>query len=163
MSILLGSICIKGSPYGKASPRVVMMGKNARAYPPKSDKDYSNKILVAIDEAFLKSSKPVVVTDPRQPLCVHISARFKRPSSHYKKSGELSAEGLRWLQPTKKPDTDNISKIILDTMTKAKLWVDDSQITQEYITKDWCEDDEEESVLVSWFNAIDTISYSVPV
>ena len=36
-----------------------------------------------------------------------------------------------------KPDTDNLIKVLKDTMTKLRFWGDDAQVAKETIRKQW--------------------------
>lgn len=49
-----------------------------------------------------------------RPVGVTVVAMFQRPQSHRLKDGTLSAVGRRSLSPTKRPDGDNIGKLVLD-------------------------------------------------
>lgn len=36
-----------------------------------------------------------------------------------------------------RPDTDNLQKILKDCMTKLGFWIDDAQVSREYVEKRW--------------------------
>ncbi len=38
---------------------------------------------------------------------------------------------------TTRPDTDNLQKILKDCMTKLGFWMDDAQVSREYVEKRW--------------------------
>lgn len=38
---------------------------------------------------------------------------------------------------TTRPDTDNMVKALKDALTRAEIWVDDSQVVDEHTTKTW--------------------------
>lgn len=143
MSGRVGIIIIDGDPYGKRAPQIARRGQHSHLHPHKLDKEYAKRIAIELAE-----SKFIPITDNRAPIWVEIAAYFSRPDTHLLSDGKsLSAEGKRWLEPTKKPDTDNISKIILDTFTHAGVWPDDSQVTMQNIEKAWSE---EPCVIVKW-------------
>ncbi|MGU8281019.1 RusA family crossover junction endodeoxyribonuclease [Clostridium perfringens] len=68
-----------------------------------------------------------------------IIAYYKIPKSYTKKRVQVIREGLE--KPTKKPDADNIAKIILDSLNGV-AYKDDSQIVDIRIIKKYTEDDE---------------------
>ena len=39
-----------------------------------------------------------------------------------------------------RPDTDNLQKLLKDTMTRAGFWRDDAQVCQEHVEKHWSDD-----------------------
>ena len=52
---------------------------------------------------------------------------------------------------TKKPDSDNLLKPVVDGLTEAGLWEDDNQIAQMYVEKKWCPRGEERAeITVTW-------------
>jgi len=76
-------------------------------------------------------------------LSVNITATFSIPKCTKKQDKEKMLENS--LSPTKKPDIDNIVKIILDSMNKF-AFKDDTQITKLSVEKKY---GEEEKILVS--------------
>ena len=60
-----------------------------------------------------------------------------RPRTHFKKNGELSAEGKRHPYPdNKKPDLDNAAKLVMDALN-SRAWRDDVRVTKLVIERDW--------------------------
>ncbi len=113
-----------GDIKGKARPRVNTY--TCKAYTPTDTKDYENLI-----KQYFKIKYPrYEPLDGR--VFVKIMAYFKVPKSTSKKEKELIEEGL--LSPTKKPDIDNIVKIILDALNKM-AFKDDNQITKLEVEK----------------------------
>jgi len=138
-----GRVYIPGDPYGKRAPQIAKRGKHAHLHPHPKDKTYAELI---VDVLTGQSWEPIV--EKRAPIWVRIVAGFVRPESHFLVDGvSLSAEGRSWIEPTKKPDTDNISKIILDTFTHNGVWPDDAQVTRNVQEKVWAD---APGVLVEW-------------
>lgn len=71
-----------------------------------------------------------------QPL--HVSIKVVYPFRKSEKKSVIKA-GVN-IPMTSKPDCDNISKMILDVMTKLAWWEDDAQVTQLHIEKWWGQD-----------------------
>ena len=139
----IGRIVIEGEPYGKRAPQLGRRGKHVQIHPHKADKAYAKEIVKA-----LEAGAWTAITDNRAPIWVEITARFQRGKSHFGVDGvTLNANGREWIEPTKKPDTDNISKIILDTFTHNGVWPDDSQVTRNVQEKVW---GDHPAVLVEW-------------
>ncbi|MBO3333423.1 RusA family crossover junction endodeoxyribonuclease [Clostridium perfringens] len=68
-----------------------------------------------------------------------IIAYYKIPKSYSKKRVQAIRDGLE--KPTKKPDADNVAKIILDSLNGI-AYKDDSQIIELRIIKRYTEEDE---------------------
>ena len=138
---------IYGEPFGKLNLRPRMMGKHASVYPPKENENYMKEVCNTLDslEALKTFSKENPMFPKETPVNVKIVAYFKIPESHFKfyKKENVSrydAKGQEMLdgviRPTKKPDLDNISKIVCDGITKyGKVWHDDCQVVSETMTK----------------------------
>jgi Holliday junction resolvase RusA-like endonuclease len=77
---------------------------------------------------------------PKQPhdgaMAIRMEFYFARPKSHY------ATRGLRTNAPsmhTQKPDADNLAKAVLDELTRAGMWHDDTQVTDLQVQKAWDE------------------------
>ena len=71
-------------------------------------------------------------------FAVTLEFYLPRPKSHYR-AGKFS-HLLKDDAPTDhlcKGDVDNLTKTVLDQMTKMKYWKDDSQVVQLKVTKQW--------------------------
>lgn len=113
-----------GDIKGKARPRVNTY--TGTAYTPTPTKDYENLI-----KQYFKVKYPRY--EPLEGrVAVKISAYFDVPKSTSKKDKILIEEGK--LSPTKKPDIDNIIKIVLDALNKM-AFKDDNQITKLEVEK----------------------------
>lgn len=119
-----------GDIKGKARPRVNTY--TCQAYTPTPTKDYETLV-----KQYFKIKYPRY--EPLEGrVAVKIIAYFKIPKSATKKEKSLIEEGL--LSPTKKPDIDNIIKIILDAMNKM-AFNDDNQITKIEVQKVYGEEE----------------------
>ncbi len=74
--------------------------------------------------------------DKNTPLVISITALFSIPKSMDKKLKNSMLTGD--ILPTKKPDSDNIIKIILDALNGVAYW-DDSQVCRVYFEKMYAE------------------------
>lgn len=121
---------VVGQIKGKARPRVNTYTGNA--YTPTSTKDYENLI-----KQYFKIKYPRY--EPLEGrVSVKIMAYFDVPKTTNKKDRSLIEEGK--LSPTKKPDIDNIVKIILDALNKM-AFKDDNQITKLEVEKIYAEEE----------------------
>lgn len=113
-----------GNIKGKARPRVNTY--TGKAYTPENTKDYEMLI-----KQYFKLKYPKFVPLENR-VYVKIVAQFKIPKNTTKKDTKLIEEGK--LSPTKKPDIDNITKIVLDALNKM-AFKDDNQITKLEVEK----------------------------
>ena len=122
---------IPGSPFGKQRPRVVTRGNFSKAYTPEKTVSYENLVKFMYQNA----AKDFMFPDGTQ-LCVEITAYYEVPkSTSKKKAAEMLAGTIR---PTKKPDFDNIGKIICDSLNKI-AYHDDSAIVDAEVHKYYAE------------------------
>ena len=113
-----------GQPIGKARPR--MNTRTGRAYTPTNTKLYE----YSLRQWFIREYPYFTPIETR--VKVTIIAYFEIPKSTSKKK---EAEMLQLnISPTKKPDADNIIKIVLDAMNKF-AFKDDTQVTKLEIEK----------------------------
>ena len=126
---------VVGDIKGKARPRVNTY--TCKAYTPENTKDYEMLI-----KQYFKIKYPRYVPLENR-VSVKIIAQFKIPKTATKKDKALIEEGK--LSPTKKPDIDNITKIVLDALNKM-AFKDDNQITKIEVEKIY---GEEEKIFVS--------------
>lgn len=117
---------VKGEPKGKGRPRF----SKGHVYTPEKTVDYER--LVAL--SYRNSARGYKFTSP---VRVTVKVFCKPPNSKSKKVAEDMLSGH--ILPTKKPDVDNIVKIILDGLNKV-AWEDDTQVTDLMITKRYGED-----------------------
>lgn len=118
---------IPGEPQGKARPRVVRNGDFTRAYTPEKTASYEN--LVRLE---YQSQCGNWFYDKEIPLAVTITAHFAPPASASKR--KLAAMLDKLLFPMKKPDLDNVAKIVCDALNGI-AYHDDAQIVTLHVRK----------------------------
>lgn len=124
-----------GDIKGKARPRMNTL--TGVTYTPNNTKDYENLI-----KQYFKIKYPRFVPFENR-ISVGIKAYFKIPKNTSKKNAELMLKGQ--ISPAKKPDIDNVTKVVLDALNKM-AFKDDNQITKLEVEKFYAE---EEKILVT--------------
>lgn len=121
--------------YGDSVPqpraRITTRGKFAHAYTPKKHPvhDYRSEI-----QRTWKDPSLVLPHEPfTGPVVVEIVCHFSRPASHLRKDGSPKASAPAY----PRPDTDNLAKSVLDALTDAGAWADDSQVVSLGVRKKW--------------------------
>jgi Holliday junction resolvase RusA-like endonuclease len=115
---------IMGEPVGKGRPKFSSRGGFARAYTPKKTTDYEKKVR----ECYLDQ----IGTKFECALRVEITAFYPIPKSTSKKNRvKMLRDEIRC---TKKPDIDNIAKIILDALNGV-AYEDDKQVVSIEVNK----------------------------
>lgn len=120
-------IVVEGKIKGKARPR--FNTKTGRAFTPGDTITYENWIRYAYQTQngrYLKGA-----------IRARIEVYYKVPKSYPKKRVQAIRDGLE--RPLKKPDSDNIAKIVLDSLNKI-AFDDDAQIVELTVVKRWTED-----------------------
>ena len=117
---------IPGKIQAKQRPR--FNGKFA--YTPKETTNYENWVKACYLEKY--NNEKILET----PLEVHIRAYFEIPKSTSKKKKEQMLENE--INPTIKPDTDNIAKSILDSLNGI-AYLDDKQVIKLVVEKYYAE------------------------
>lgn len=115
---------VYGDIVGKARPR--MNTQTGRAYTPPKTKNYE----YAVRQCFIMKYPNFITLEGR--VRVTITAYFQIPKSTGKKKEKQMFENI--ISPTKKPDVDNIAKVILDAMNKF-AFKDDTQVTELSVCK----------------------------
>lgn len=117
---------IPGEPVAKARPRVM---KSGITYTPAKTKNYETLVQELF---FTQHGQPLLDGE----LVINIKAFFTIPKSAPKKKREqMQGEEIR---PTKKPDIDNLFKIITDALNDL-AYKDDSQIVTGTVEKYYSE------------------------
>ena len=79
------------------------------------------------------------------PLQIELEFYFKRPKNHYR-SGKFSNQlkkNISGNYKTNKPDLDNLTKLVLDSLENCGFFRNDSQIASIVADKYYCELSEE--------------------
>lgn len=120
-------VTVEGKIKGKARPRVF----NGHAMTPQDTVTYENWVKVCYQNAGGKLLEG--------PVRAKIDIYHKVPKSYTKKRVKAIRDGLDY--PQKKPDADNVAKIILDSLNKI-AFDDDSQVVELLVNKLWTEEPE---------------------
>lgn len=112
-------------PVAKGRPRVSFKGKYSSIYTPLETRQFEQSIRMLLKGQWNK--KPLT-----GPLIVRVSSYIERPESESSKYKTAKHH-------TKKPDSDNLAKSLIDACNKI-LWNDDAQITSLRTAKFWADD-----------------------
>ena len=115
-------LIIDGNPFGKQRPRVVRTGKGAsRAFTPEKTMQYESYVKVLYRQKYGRYTS----FKEDDELHLDIKAYYEITKSTPKYLKEMMLTGM--IKPTKKPDVDNIIKIIADSLNGV-AYKDDKQI-----------------------------------
>jgi Holliday junction resolvase RusA-like endonuclease len=131
-------LIIPGAPTGKGRPRFVR--STGHAHTPTATRTAEARVANAWENAG-------AIRLPDGPLSCRIEAVVARPGSHWRVNGTLSAAGQRSLWPTKKPDLDNIIKLVGDSLNNL-AYRDDADIVQVCAVRRWCNPGERDHTLI---------------
>lgn len=134
-------LCVKipGRPQGKGRARTVRRGNFVHSYTPEKTENYENFVKMLTLQEMEKTGTSMILG----PISVNIVAYYDIPKSTSKRKRADMANGL--LKPVKKPDADNIAKVVGDALNGI-VYKDDSQICDLHITKHYTT--QEPSVLI---------------
>lgn len=121
---------VPGKVKGKGRPRINTT--TAIAYTPTKTKEYEE----LIKQYFILKYRKINPLENR--IKVTIQAYFSIPQNTNKTQKEEMLKGN--ISPTKKPDIDNIAKIVLDALNKL-AFKDDNQITKLNLEKIYSEEE----------------------
>ena len=118
---------IEGEPKGKGRPRFSVVNGRVNTRTPDSTVIYENLVKMSYRES---CKEPMYEKDA--PLVVQITAFYGIPKSvSNKKRQEMLTEKIR---PTKKPDIDNLTKVIMDSLNQI-AYHDDAQVVKATVSK----------------------------
>ena len=123
-----------GQPVSKARPRVT----RTHTYTPQKTIDYEN----AIKTEYLRRYREVITSK----IHMNIRAYMQIPKSTNKKDKVDMISGD--IRPTKRPDIDNILKIVLDGLNGV-AYTDDSLVVSASVSK-WYSDEPRLEVEIIW-------------
>ena len=139
------TLTIPGEPGAKARARVT---KSGITYTPEKTKSYET----FVQELFHYEYRSIMLEGP---LHATIKAYFGLNKGDYGKNGpNKTGQAKLWgeILPTKRPDVDNIAKILLDSLNGI-AYKDDSQICYLSVTKFYAEKPRVELTLAQSINA----------
>ena len=118
---------IPGPPQGKGRPKFARRGNFVTTYTPEQTATYENLIKVEYERQC-----PNTRFEDGNAVWAYVLAFFPIPESASKKKKQQMLDGE--IMPTKKPDADNILKIIFDSLNGV-AYKDDTQITDVVFSK----------------------------
>ena len=116
---------VPGEPVGKGRPRVVRRGGFTQTYTPEKTASYENLVKLEFQRQGGRMLKD-------GPVFLSIQAWYGIPKSVSKRKREAMMGGL--IRPTRKPDCDNVAKVIADALN-GLAWRDDSQVVSLLVVK----------------------------
>lgn len=132
---------VYGDPMGKQRPKFSTNNGYVRTYTPKETETYESKVVNAFKSVINPDVLDKPIFEPKQEVWATITAYYKLQKEHYKKLG-INQKGLDKLNglinPTQKPDCDNIAKICLDALNGIAYY-DDSQVIGLCVIKRYAE------------------------
>lgn len=130
---------VQGEPKGKGRPRFSRAGGRSTAYTPAATAEYENRVRFE----YHKQCGNVRFDDAAM-LDLRVLAYFKIPKSASKKKRRQMIEHN--IRPTKKPDMDNVIKIVADALNNI-AYRDDSQIVDTMVRKFYSENPRVEIII----------------
>ena len=122
---------IPGEPFGKQRPKFSRAGNYVKTYTPGETTSYESLVKLMYQQAAKGKKFPEDAM-----FDVRVIAYYGIPKSISKKKRRLMLEHK--LRPTKKPDWDNIGKIICDSLNKI-AYHDDSSVVDAQVRKFYSE------------------------
>jgi Holliday junction resolvase RusA-like endonuclease len=101
------SLIVDGEPKGKGRPKFNSVTK--QAYTPTLTKRAEDRVALA----WMGAGRPMLEDGA---IGCQITIVLARAQNHWRKDGTLTPEGQRHMVPRKKPDLDNVAKLVLDAL-----------------------------------------------
>ena len=125
---------IPGTPQGKARARTFKNKKTGKTVTTTPDNTVLYENLIKI---MFKQAKGIMIEEGK-PVYMSVTAFFDIPKSYTK--GKRLAATHNIIRPTKKPDADNILKVVADALN-GLAYKDDTQIVSAMVVKNFTEDE----------------------
>ena len=122
-------IVVEGTIRGKQRPQ--FKKKTGKAFTPNQTISYENWI----KQCYIEQSNKLL----QGPIRARIEIYYSVPKSYSKRKIEAIKDGTDY--PMKKPDCDNVVKIVLDSLNKI-AYDDDKQVVELTVLKRWTFDNE---------------------
>ena len=122
-------IVVEGTIRGKQRPQ--FKKKTGKAFTPNQTINYENWI----KQCYIEQSNKLL----QGPIRARIEIYYSVPKSYSKRKIEAIKDGTDY--PMKKPDCDNVAKIVLDSLNKI-AYDDDKQVVELTVLKRWTFDNE---------------------
>lgn len=119
-------VIYQGIPKPQSRPRVTTIGGNVRLYD-RSERD-KRSVKVAVLDALPDDFRMIT----ESPIIFECNFYLPIPKAFSKKKVALAELGL--LRPTKKPDIDNLEKLVYDALNGI-IYKDDSLVVESHINK----------------------------
>lgn len=116
---------VLGKPETKERPK--FNSRTGKAYTPKKTKSYES----IVSAEYFRQCSGLRFVD-REPLAMHIRAYYSIPASTSKKRQQAMEAGEVW--PTKRPDADNIIKVVADALNDVAYY-DDADLVRVSLEK----------------------------
>lgn len=129
-------ILIQGDPKGQPRPRAFARNMGGRYVARVYDSDVADEWKRRVDAELLRAVVHMGIQASEQAFRVTMNFGLKRPMSHFNAAGEVKKAHAGACM--KKPDVDNLAKLVLDRITRSqRIWQDDSQVIELLVTKVW--------------------------
>lgn len=132
-------LIVPGKPKGKARPRFDRA--TGRVYTDSATESAEERVV----GAWARAGEPRI--EGRVGIRMNVTGVLARPQSHYRVNGTLSSLGERTPIPLKKPDFDNLAKLMGDALN-GLAYEDDVLIASCLIVKRWAAPQEIEHVRI---------------
>lgn len=117
---------VYGEPYGKTNMIPTRRGNHLSLANPTKNKNYMS----LVQDAWLSANVEKIPDNYK--ITLQIVAHFQIPKATSKRKHALMLQHL--IKPTKRPDCDNISKVICDALNGLAFY-DDSMVTDLFVSK----------------------------
>ncbi len=119
---------LAGQVRGMHRPRVSNIGGHARMRTETVDREAMNDI----NSLWVQAGSPRL----EGAIGITIVAEPARPRDHFTSKGELSKKGQRTPLPCRKPDLDNVAKLVMDALN-GRAYRDDVDVVNLGLSRRW--------------------------